>query len=346
MSESAPQPDISVVICTRNRADSLRQALETVVNQDTGGRFAYEVVVVDDASEDGTPDVVQQAIAAASVPVRHERRSAATGIAAARNNGVEAARGRAIVFFDDDQLAEPDWLARLFDIVEEHSAQCVGGGRKLDLAPEDLARLGPVCRIILGELLFDGPPAPLADKALPSTGNLLLDQAIFKKVGKFDENYAASGEDTDLILRARAAGFVIWSAPTAMVSHMIPEYRLHPEYFQWVSLRWGCQFAQLDRHRSGVARVLALATARLAQLVLVHLPQLAVAKLRGDAPAALDRRCLIWRAVGYIRATGAIAKVFPQRAYMEWLEFKREGELFGNHGSTDRRTGQRTASGV
>lgn len=346
MTRAFLEPGVSVVICTRNRAESLRLALDTVLRQETGGRFSYEVVVVDDASTDNTPEVVRAVGAGATVPVRHERKAAATGIAAARNLGVSAAKRRYVVFFDDDQLASPDWLARLIEVAEEHGATIVGGARNLDLSPEALARLGPICRIILGEVLFDGTPAPLEEKALPSTGNLLLDQEVFEKVGVFDEGFAASGEDTDLILRARAAGHVVWSAPRAMVAHMIPGYRLTPAYFKWVSSRWGLQFAQMDRLRGGLLRVVLAAAARFAQLSAVHFPKLLVALARGDEAAAMDRRCLMWRAIGYVRAAAALAGLFPQRGYLERLEFKREGELFGGHPDAGPAAGRRGASGA
>lgn len=53
-------PDVSVAIATFNRADMLRDALESLLGLETGGSFAYEIIVVDNASTDATPQVVQE----------------------------------------------------------------------------------------------------------------------------------------------------------------------------------------------------------------------------------------------------------------------------------------------
>lgn len=321
---------LSVVLCSYNRADNLAIALDTVVAQTPSPDFDVEVVVVDDGSTDHTRATVEAIAAASAIPVRYVYEGARGGIAIARNRGVQEAQGNWIVFFDDDQLAAPDWLIQLYAVVQANDAKCVGGARRLDLPAEVLARLGPICRGILGENLYTGPPARLTGKELPTTGSLLLSREIFDTVGLFDTTLTSSGEDAELIGRSRRAGFEIWTAPDAMVAHMIPPHRQEPPYFRWVSLRWGNQFARIDAKNTGRAGVLLRATARFAQAALLHLPQYVLARLRGDAATALDRQCLLWRAWGYVRTAAHIAApgLFPQRAFLEYLEFRGERALF------------------
>lgn len=324
-------PTISVVICTYNRAESLRAALGTVVTQDAGEGQVLEVVVVDDHSTDHTASVVHE-LAAQYPAVRLAPNNRAKGIAGARNAGVTAARGDWIVFFDDDQLADPGWIAALLEAAQASSAKIIGGARRLDLSPETLGRLGPVCRSLLGENLYEGEPVPMRGKDLPTTGNLLIARAVFDAVGLFDENLTiSSGEDAELIGRARAADFQVWTAPRAVVAHMIPAYRTTPAYFRWVSLRWGIQFAQIDSKRKGLSGMVVRAAARAAQAWLLHLPRWVLARLRGDVPAAMDARCLLWRAEGYLRKSLFILlpNLFAQAVFLRELEFRNERQLFG-----------------
>jgi len=324
----------SVVICTYNRAASLRQSLDTVTRQETGGHFAYEVVVVDDGSADDTRAVVEEAAAREPVPVRYVLHECRAGIGSARNRGVREAHGEWVVFFDDDQLAEPCWLGRLIEVAKNQGAVCVGGPRCLDLAPQHLAALGPVCRGVLGEHLYLEPPSVLEGKELPSTGNLLIARRVFEQIGVFEAGFSGC-EDTEFLNRLRAGGFAIWTAPRAMCAHMIPAYRTQARYFRWVSLRWGFGFAKSDANRRGRFSVMLLCFARLAQALAVHLPRLIFARSKGDAAAAQDRRLLLWRAEGYARMTLWLLapRLFSQKRFLVEMEFRKEREMFaGNDG--------------
>jgi glycosyltransferase involved in cell wall biosynthesis len=99
-------PLISVVICTRNRAVLLAGAIDSVVRQNFPPH-EYELVVVDNASSDHTPDVVRRWAGVA--PVRHVVEEK-IGLCIARNTGWRAARGDVVAFLDDDAIALPGWL--------------------------------------------------------------------------------------------------------------------------------------------------------------------------------------------------------------------------------------------
>ena len=105
-------PLISVIIPTYNRCEMLRGALESLLHEETGGEFAYEIIVVDNASTAATKAVVEQVAADAPVPVRYFYQEI-PGPAPARNCGVAEAQGDWLAFFDDDELATPDWLLQL-----------------------------------------------------------------------------------------------------------------------------------------------------------------------------------------------------------------------------------------
>src|SRR5688572_12404265 len=125
-------PDISIVVCTHNRAAMLREALASLYHLETGGRFTYEIVVIDNASTDATPQAIAAAAGESPAPLRgiHESQK---GIVAARNRGIQEARGRWIAFFDDDQLADGRWLAELYRGAGQFDCRVVGGAVHLSL---------------------------------------------------------------------------------------------------------------------------------------------------------------------------------------------------------------------
>jgi glycosyltransferase involved in cell wall biosynthesis len=102
--DSHDAPDITAVLCTFNRAHRVERAARAVLDQQG---CAFELVVVDDGSTDGTPEV----LGAIDDPRMRVVRRPNGGLSRARNSGLAAARGRWVTFIDDDDLAEPGWLA-------------------------------------------------------------------------------------------------------------------------------------------------------------------------------------------------------------------------------------------
>lgn len=106
------EPLVSVVIPVFNRAHTLRRAIESVLTQDVA---SWELIVVDDGSTDGSPDIPDSFGDARIRSIRHEINR---GAAAARNTGVEAARGRYIAFLDSDDEWLPGKLRAQIGVLE------------------------------------------------------------------------------------------------------------------------------------------------------------------------------------------------------------------------------------
>src|SRR5688572_297385 len=100
-------PAVSVVIPTHNRAGRLAAQLESLRAQTTRD---FEVIVVDDGSRDGTPEVLAAQIARGGFDLRAIRHDAPQGPATARNAGWQAARAPLVAFTDDDCISHPGWL--------------------------------------------------------------------------------------------------------------------------------------------------------------------------------------------------------------------------------------------
>lgn len=324
--------DVSACVITFNREAMLRKAIASLLGQETEPGFAYEIVIVDNASTDATERTVQEVSREAKVPIRYVLETE-KGIAPSRNRAVREAAGRWIAFMDDDEYASPDWLKSLYRVAVEKGADCVGGSVRLDLSSEQLLRLGPVCRSLIGEVPYSGEPTLESGKVTPSTGNILISRAAFDVIGYFETKMTLGGSDGDFVHRLRSGGLKSWTAPGAVTYHSVPQYRMEDDYLHWASTRWGCHYAFMDFQRLARTRLLAMCVARIAQACLVNLPLAILAAITRNQVGKTDRKCLVWRALGYSRQVLKLVapKVFPQTEFFSKLEFRRErgsvGEL-------------------
>jgi glycosyltransferase involved in cell wall biosynthesis len=176
------------------------------------GPDAFEVIVVDDGSRDGTPAVLAQAVEEGVLDLQVLRQPESRGPAAARNRGWRTASGTLIAFTDDDCEPQPEWLARLLAGAEGRPPTIVQG-RTLP-NPSETDRLNAYARTL--EVAGPSPHYP--------TANILYPRAVLAELDGFDEDYGApAGEDTDLGWRARGLGVDTVFEPDALVHHAVHE---------------------------------------------------------------------------------------------------------------------------
>ncbi|HEX3724969.1 MAG TPA: glycosyltransferase family A protein, partial [Pirellulales bacterium] len=321
---------ISVIMPTYNRAEMLGGALESLLHQETGGAFAYEIVVVDNASTDSTQAVVQQVAAHAPIPVRYYYQDV-PGDAPTRNVGVAHASGEWLAFVDDDELAAPDWLRQLYRAAQETSAPIIGGAVHLDLPQEVLDQLSRFVRATsLREIDYYPNIHPYTGKRLPGTGNALVARRVIDTVGMFDATKVCGESDSDFFLRAKTADLPLVYTPHAIVRHRVAPNRLTTEYFRW-DAQQGCNaFAGLDLKYKGRPWLVLRCIARIAHALVVVVPKLAWSWLRQDTGEILGQKVRLWRTEGYARGTLALLAPgwFPQQRYFANLEFRR-GRIVG-----------------
>jgi GT2 family glycosyltransferase len=233
-------PEVSVVVPSHGRPVRLARLLDALAAQ-TLARERWELIVVhDDAAQTlaGAP----QTLPLRDIRVAPRER----GPARQRNLGWRAARAPLIAFTDDDCRPQPGWLEALVAAAAEHPGAIVQGATEPD--PDDRPALAsPHARTIEVD-----PPGRFAQ-----TCNILYPRAVLEAVGGFDERLPApAGEDTDLALRARAAGAPYVGARDARVFHAVEAYgllgavrlafkwrhlafvvRRHPEVRAWFALR-------------------------------------------------------------------------------------------------------------
>jgi glycosyltransferase involved in cell wall biosynthesis len=119
---SAPQ--FSIIICTRNRARLLRQAMDGLLSEPFDPNL-YEVLVVDGSSTDGTPEMVREI--SGRLPHVFYLNCPERGLPKARVYGAARARGAVIGYLDDDAKPCAGWLKRAAEIVDRLNPVCFGG---------------------------------------------------------------------------------------------------------------------------------------------------------------------------------------------------------------------------
>ena len=182
-------PEITVVVCTYNRAAVLGECLDSLLAQELAGE-RYEVVVVDDGSEDDTRRVAETRTGGRTA-VRVVRQDNA-GLNAARNRGVAAARSAWVSFLDDDELAPPGHLAAVAaHLARDPGLDGVGGPYREWEGGDDEAALPTCaeCSLAAHAMAFDEPT--LVEHLFG--GNMTLRRSAFDEVGPFDAGVSRQG---------------------------------------------------------------------------------------------------------------------------------------------------------
>jgi glycosyltransferase involved in cell wall biosynthesis len=213
----------TVAIVTRDRADCLAGAIRSAAEQyRTGG--AAEVLVVDNGSRDETPAVIARA--AETYPnVRGvvERRG---GLSAGRNRAIREARGRVVVFLDDDGRMAPWYLARLEMVWREEEPSVAGGPIRIEYTDPEPADWDEARARFRGEFTCGTERARLRFSRYPEGCNIAYDRQSAILAGGFDEDLGVgprgpwAGEEMELTARIDAAGGRIVYDPSLRVTHV------------------------------------------------------------------------------------------------------------------------------
>jgi glycosyltransferase involved in cell wall biosynthesis len=203
-----PEPALSVVVPTRNRAGYLEVVLDSLSRQDAA--FPYEVIVVDDGSTDATAQIADRADVRV---VRHER---SRGLNAGRNSGIDAARAALIAFVDDDVRVPPGWASALQEGAERHDgAEAFGGPIRASLE-------GPAPRFCGREsapftTLDLGPEDCAVDFVWGA--NFAVRRSAIERIGPFDADLPIYGDEEEWLMRLRADGGWIAYVADAWLEH-------------------------------------------------------------------------------------------------------------------------------
>ena len=299
----------SIIIPTHNRADELRNTIQSIAKLTVDGD--WELLVVDNKSTDHTRRVVEEETASFPAPLRYLFEGE-QGRYAALNTGIRAARGAIIATTDDDARVEPDWLTQANAALEELRCDYVGGkvlpiwkGTRPAWLPH---RPGPHWAVLAlqdhgdrpREFGVDGLPWPLGI-------NTAMKREAYERIDLFDNRLGRKAgtlrnqAQREWHLRARAAGMRGFYAPKMVVHHVVEAERMTRRYFwrwyYWHGISRAILFAKLgvdmdspDTSRLDFSKVPQVAGVPryMYRTLAGHVKDLVSARLRGDAVGAFE----------------------------------------------------------
>jgi glycosyltransferase involved in cell wall biosynthesis len=247
------QPSISIILCTHNpRAEYINKALRAIESQQpTLGDATWELIIVDNASRPALEDRPEIGLPLGSRVIIEPK----LGLTHARRRGFEESTGEVIVYVDDDNLLQPDYLRNAWQLLQEDQRLAAIGGRSLavyETAPPAWfgdAGISLACR--------DLGPAPIEanwrngmvssdvyPKCAPIGAGMVLRRSAYagyiREVDGDQLRMAlgrrgadlASGEDNDMVLTMLGEGWSVAYRPELVLSHLIPAARLELAYLK------------------------------------------------------------------------------------------------------------------
>ena len=234
----------TVALCTHNHADRLVRTLEDLAKLNVP-RLPWEFLIIDNGCSDGTPELLARHTWPAGWQVRVVREEK-LGLSNARNRAIADARGEYVIFMDDDETADPDWLCAYERLIDAHQPDAFGGRQVVLFEDTRPPWLRDELLGFLGELNRADEIVPLTDPYTPFYGgNFGLRKAVCDRVGGFDSMLGrkgadnTGGEEVDFYRRLLDAGFKVWWTPEAVIHHRIQAVKLDRRYFHDLHYRMG-----------------------------------------------------------------------------------------------------------
>lgn len=236
MSQTPSGSAVTVILNTYNRAGVVTRSLDALAAQTLQ---EFDIVVVDDGSDDDTADVLSRVSEPRIRVVRHEN----MGLTASRNAGAEAASGEWLAFLDDDDIVEPDWLETLVAATSANLGIVFCGHTRV--TPE-------------GEVLESWSPRPMGRmfggvEGAFWPGTWLMSRQVFEHCGRYMDGLPFIHQ-YELLLRAlrscRDLGLEVATLPDPLLRYTVRSERDRPMLWPQLALdggRW-----VLVRHRSAL----------------------------------------------------------------------------------------------
>lgn len=226
----------TVALCTHNHADRLKRTL-TDLAQLNSSRAPWEFLIIDNGCGDETPNLLAHYAWPAAWQVRIVREEK-LGLSNARNRAIAEAAGDYVIFMDDDETADPDWLCAYERLIEANKPDAFGSRIRVLFEDARPAWLQDDLLGFLGELNRFGQITQLTSPATSFYGgNFGLRKAVCQRAGGFDDMFGRKGDDNtggeevDFYRRLLAAGFHAWWTPEAVIYHRIQASKLSRRYF-------------------------------------------------------------------------------------------------------------------
>ena len=232
-------PQISAIICTRDRISDLKDALGSLLQQ-TYPNDAYEVLVVDNGTTtcEQVQALVDEAQSSSDVAIHYVREPVA-GLSRARNTGARHAKGAIVAYMDDDAMAAPGWVAALAETYQtEPRAVCVGGPIRMVWVTPRPAWFTEELLSFVGQRELGEDRFILPYPRCPNGSNFSLRRDVLEAIGCFPISLGLTdkrllpGDETAVCLRLHQLGAKLVYEPAAIVWHKVRADVLNPGYLR------------------------------------------------------------------------------------------------------------------
>jgi N-acetylglucosaminyl-diphospho-decaprenol L-rhamnosyltransferase len=222
--------DLSIIILNWNTRDLLAQCLKSLY--DTMSNLDFEIIVVDNASTDGSAEMVRREFP----QVRLIQNAENVGFARANNQAIRVSQGRCVLLFNSDAIATPGAIHSLVGLADAEPRAGIVGAQLLNLDGSFQASHTPFPTLWQEFLILTGLGRLLRGRWYPSYGPeedkgsqvvdyvegacMLVRREAFEDVGGLDEGYFMYAEEVDWCYAMRQKGWQVWYHPAAKVIHL------------------------------------------------------------------------------------------------------------------------------
>jgi len=242
MDETIDAEIIEVVICTYNNAALLEHTLRSVSEQNTQPELRWRVTVVDNNSSDVTAQVVERFQRGDRIPKLRYLFEPRQGLTFARLCAFSNATATWVLFVDDDNLLAPDFVINAAKFASSHP-RCGAFGACVRLQENPASPLPVEWQpLVVSTQDWGNLPQRLPDNGLVHLigAGLAVKREAAVASGWLDRQFLtgrtgqqlSGGEDIELVLLVRKAGYELWYNPTCNLRHIVPQRRATPEYLK------------------------------------------------------------------------------------------------------------------
>ena len=236
---------VSVIVCTYNRAEYLKNCLDSLLKQTCNN---IEVIVVNGSGDNNTEEVLKD------YPFKVIEGQDRIGLSVARNIGIDSAKGEIVAFIDDDAVADNDWLEELSKCYTEKEIVSVGGRIEPIWHKEKPDWYTERLNVYLSLLDLSQEAGQIVFPDMPFGCNMSFRRNVFKEIGYFNPSLGRSPsrflsyEETELYKRIDKKGYTTMYNPKAVVYHQINASRLTKDYFNKRAYWDGISYAIFHKH--------------------------------------------------------------------------------------------------
>jgi glycosyltransferase involved in cell wall biosynthesis len=224
---------VSIGICVKNCEKTIRKAMQSVINQDFPDE-KMEIIVVDDKSKDRTIPIIQNVLLNTNIK-RRIFHNVGNGLGRARQTVIENASGKYVLWIDGDIVISNDYVRKQVEFMDSHPNVASARGRWGRCQEKNLvAILENMKAVYYYNFRKNGG---VTRKLLGIAGCIQRIKAL-KEVGGFDTQIEGAGEDIDILIRMRKAGWLLCITKPVFYHEEIETWKELSDRYRWYGYAW------------------------------------------------------------------------------------------------------------